>query len=169
MLEKLAGMHVVPKLILKHRELSKLHGTYLIGLVKNISKVTSKIHTSFNQTSVATGRLASSEPNLQNIPVQVGEITVRSAFQAAPAYTFISADYSQIELSVLAYLARDQQLIDSFLSDRDIHAHTASKLFDVLPEQVTNEQRQVGKRINFSVLYGLTPFGLARDLNISTT
>jgi len=168
-LEKLSQLHVVPKLILKHRELSKLHGTYLMGLTEAINAKTNKIHTSFRQSTVATGRLSSSDPNLQNIPVQVGEITVRSAFKAPIGYSFISADYSQIELRVLAYLADEHVLTESFLCDHDIHAITASKLFNVLLEQVTQEQRQVGKRINFSVLYGLTPFGLARDLNISTT
>jgi DNA polymerase-1 len=168
-LEILAKLHVVPRLILRHRELAKLRGTYLIGLAEAVNKKTQKIHTSFSQTNVATGRLASSNPNLQNIPVQVGEITVRSAFQAPPGYVFISADYSQIELRVLAHLAHDKGLIEAFAADRDIHAQTAAKLFNIAAESVSQEQRQIGKRINFSIMYGLTPYGLSRDLNISAT
>ncbi len=165
-LQALADLHVVPRLILKYREWHKLKSTYVSALPQAILPETGKIHTSFNQISVATGRLASTEPNLQNIPVQTGPVTVRSAFYAPDNHVFISADYSQIELRVLAYLAQDQTLIDAFKHDRDIHTQTAATLFDVHAEQITHEQRQIGKRINFSILYGQTPFGLARELNI---
>jgi len=166
-LEILARQHIVPRLIVRYRELAKLRSTYLVGLVQALHKESQKIHTSFSQTSVATGRLASLSPNLQNIPVQVGEVTVRSAFKAPAGYVFISADYSQIELRVLAHLARDQVLLESFQAERDIHAQTAAKLFGVSLDQVDQNQRQIGKRINFSIMYGLTPYGLSKDLNIA--
>lgn len=168
-LQTLAEMHIVPRLILKYRELYKLKSTYVSALPTTINPETGHIHTSYNQISVATGRLASSEPNLQNIPVQEGELTVRSAFFAPENQLFISADYSQIELRVLAHLSQDKALIEAFLHDRDIHAQTAAGLFDIALDQVSHQQRQIGKRINFSILYGLTPYGLSKDLNIPTT
>lgn len=168
-LQTLAEMHIVPRLILKYRELYKLKSTYVSALPAAINPETGHIHTSYNQISVATGRLASSEPNLQNIPVQEGELTVRSAFFAPENEVFISADYSQIELRVLAHLSQDKALLEAFLHNRDIHAQTAAGLFDTALDQVTHQQRQIGKRINFSILYGLTPYGLSKDLNISTT
>jgi DNA polymerase-1 len=119
---------------------------------------------------VATGRLSSSEPNLQNIPVGGGlgfGKKVRAAFKAKKGNVFLSADYSQIELRVLAHLSGDKNLINAFLQGHDIHAETAARLFDVSLQEVTNEQRQIGKRINFSILYGLTPYGLSKDLGIS--
>jgi len=163
----LAELHIVPRLIVRYRELYKLKSTYISALPESINKKTKKIHTSFNQTNVATGRLASSNPNLQNIPVQDDEVTVRSAFYAREGYTFISADYSQIELRVLAQLSQDSSLKDAFLHDRDIHTQTAAKLFDVSLESVTSQQRQIGKRINFSIMYGQTPYGLSKELKIS--
>lgn len=163
-LEILAKIHPVPGLILKHRELSKLKNTYIDALPTYVNPRTHKIHTTYSQVSVATGRLASSDPNLQNIPVN--SFGVRAAFKPDEGCVFLSADYSQIELRVLAYLSGDLALTTAFLNGHDIHAQTASGLFDVPLDQVTNEQRQIGKRINFSVLYGLTPFGLSKDLNI---
>lgn len=164
-LKDLAKIHPVPALIARYRELFKLKTTYLDALVTYINPQTRKIHTTFSQAQVATGRLSSSEPNLQNIPVD--RYHLRSAFQAEADTLFLSADYSQIELRVLAYLSQDATLIDAFKHNYDIHSLTASGLFDVPLEQVTSEQRQLGKRINFSILYGLTPHGLSKDLDIS--
>jgi DNA polymerase-1 len=164
---ELAQQHPVPALIIKYRELYKLKSTYLDALPNFVNSITGRIHTNFSQISTATGRLASSEPNLQNIPVEPHEeMSVRSAFKAPPGHVFLSADYSQIELRVLAYLSQDKQLIDAFQHEKDIHAITASRLFDVSLDRVTHEQRQLGKRINFSILYGLTPYGLSKDLHI---
>ncbi|HZW60861.1 MAG TPA: DNA polymerase, partial [Candidatus Babeliales bacterium] len=165
-LEVLATMHPVPALILKYRELFKLESTYVDALPTFINPKTGKIHTTYSQVGVATGRLASFEPNLQNIPVSGYGIEIRAAFVPKPSHVFISADYSQIELRVLAHLSGDKNLTNAFLKGLDIHAETASRLFDVPLAQVTNEQRQVGKRINFSILYGLTPYGLSKDLGI---
>ena len=164
-LQKLSQLHPIPGLILRYRELFKLKSTYLEGLPNYISKKTGRIHTSFNQVVVSTGRLASSDPNLQNIPVD--KYSIRRAFQASPGYTFFSADYSQIELRVLTFLSQDATLLNAFKNDMDIHNLTAAGLFDVDPSQVTHDQRQVGKRINFSIMYGLTPHGLSKSLNIS--
>lgn len=163
-LEVLATMHPVPKLLLKYRELTKLKNTYIDALPEYINKKTGRIHTTYNQVTVATGRLASTDPNLQNIPLESG---IRTAFKPEHGHQFLSADYSQIELRVLAHLSGDKNLINAFLTGHDIHAETAARLFDVPLDQVTSEQRQIGKRINFSILYGLTPYGLSKDLNIS--
>ena len=167
-LETLATMHPVPGWILKYRELYKLKSTYIDALPNFIHPETGRIHTSFSQTTAATGRLASSEPNLQNIPTDSGirGLHVRSAFKPRRGYTFLSADYSQIELRVLAHLSQDTTLIESFLQGHDIHARTAAALFDLDIRKVSHDQRQIGKRINFSILYGLTPYGLAKDLDI---
>ncbi len=167
-LEILSALHPVPKLIMKYRELSKLKTTYIDALPEYVNMHTGRIHTNFSQTAVATGRLASSDPNLQNIPTNSGGygIEIRAAFIPREGHVFLSADYSQIELRVLAHLSQDKNLIDAFLHDRDIHSETASALFDVPLEKVTSEQRQIGKRINFSVLYGMTPYGLSQDLKI---
>jgi len=164
-LKKLAKVHPVPALIIKYRELFKLKTTYLEALVNAVKPRTGKIHTSFNQIAVATGRLSSYEPNLQNIPVH--KFNVRAAFKASPGSVFISADYSQIELRVLAHFSKDAVLIEAFINHKDIHAITSAKLFNVSVEEVTSEQRQIGKRINFSILYGLTAHGLSNDLEIS--
>lgn len=166
-LQILSSMHPVPALIMKHRELSKLKSTYIDALPETFNQHTKKIHTWFSQITVPTGRLSSSDPNLQNIPTNTSYgLEIRAAFIPKPGDIFLSADYSQIELRVLAYLSQDQNLIEAFLHNRDIHTETASALFDVAPELVTHEQRQIGKRINFSVLYGMTPFGLSQDLGI---
>jgi DNA polymerase-1 len=162
----LADMHPVPGLIIKHRELSKLKSTYIDALPTYINKKTGRIHTDFSQINVATGRLSSSDPNMQNIPASGYGVQIRACFKPKPNHIFISADYSQIELRVLAYLSRDEALMNAFYAGRDIHAETAARLFDVAFDAVTHEQRQIGKRINFSILYGLTPYGLSKDLNI---
>ena len=167
-LRKLATLHSVPGLILKYREFAKLKTTYVDALPGYINPNTGRIHTTFNQADVATGRLSSSDPNLQNIPADGSEfgLQIRAAFLPKKGNIFLSADYSQIELRVLAHLSGDKNLINAFLEKRDIHSQTASKIFDVPFAAVTHEQRQVGKRINFSILYGMTPFGLSRDLGI---
>lgn len=167
-LEELARVHPVPALIIKYRELFKLKSTYIDALKNDINPRTGKIHTTFKQTSVATGRLASTDPNLQNIPVTDDiDLSVRAAFHADEGYSLISADYSQIELRVLAHLSQDETLKSAFKAGEDIHARTAAGLFDVDLGNVSHEQRQIAKRINFSILYGMTPFGLAKDLGIA--
>ncbi|HJZ23965.1 MAG TPA: DNA polymerase, partial [Candidatus Babeliales bacterium] len=168
-LEELAKIHPVPALIVRYRTLFKLKTTYIDALPKFINQKTGCIHTTFSQTRVATGRLASLEPNLQNIPTDIPEynLHIRTAFIPKDGYLFLSADYSQIELRVLAYLSQDKKLIDAFTTGVDIHTQTASGIFEIPIEQVTKNQRQLGKRINFSILYGLTPYGLSKDLGIS--
>lgn len=167
-LEALSKEHPIPRLILQHRELMKLKTTYIEPLPQLVQVETGRIHTSYNQTGVITGRLSSNDPNMQNIPVSHEEgIGIRRAFIAAPGKTFISADYSQIELRVLAHMTQDEHLLEAFLHDQDIHAKTASQIFHVSDDEVTDEQRQIGKRINFSIMYGMTPFGLSKDLGIS--
>lgn len=168
-LQALAKEHPVPGMIAKYRELAKLKSTYIDALPTYIHPKTTRVHTHFSQTAVATGRLSSSDPNLQNIPADAHGygIQVRAAFKTGADELFVSADYSQVELRVMAYLSQDASLIRAFEQNIDIHTQTASKLFDVELEQVTHEQRQIGKRINFSVLYGLTPYGLSKDLGLS--
>ena len=165
-LNALARIHPIPALIIKHRELTKLKNTYIEALPTYVNKETHRVHTTFSQTAAATGRLASSNPNVQNIPADASGygIEVRAAFKSGENRVFISADYSQIELRVLAYLSQDSNLMNAFLEKQDIHTATALRLFDTTI--VTNEQRQLGKRINFSILYGMTPYGLSKDLNI---
>jgi len=168
----LAKEHEVPMLLLAYRELYKLKSTYIDALPLCINPVTGKIHTSWNQAGVATGRLSSSNPNLQNIPtdgLEFGkkyDVNIRKSFESEPGWSFISADYSQIELRILAQFSKDKNLVDAFLSDMDIHIQTASQIFDVPLENVSAAQRNIGKRLNFSILYGLTPYGLSKDLDI---
>lgn len=166
-LTELAKEHPIPGLIIQYRELAKLKNTYIDGLPEYINKNTGRIHTTFSQTRVATGRLSSSDPNLQNIPVEGLGLQVRAAFKPQkPGYVFISADYSQIELRVLAYVSQDGRLMYAFKHGHDIHAETASALFHIPLTEVSKHQRSIGKRINFSILYGLTAYGLSRDLDI---
>ncbi len=164
-LEQLAQYHPVPACIIKYRELTKIKNTYLDALTTYVHPQTKAIHTTYSQSAAATGRLASSEPNLQNIPVD--RFAIRSAFIPREGYVFLSADYSQIELRVLAHVSQDATLLKAFKDNKDIHALTAAGLFSVAQELVTSEQRQIGKRINFSILYGLTAHGLSKDLGIS--
>lgn len=168
-LEKLAPQHEVARLLIEYRELFKLKSTYVDSLKASINKATGRIHTTYNQTAVSTGRLSSNDPNLQNIPANgvEGVVTIRSAFKPKPANLFISADYSQIELRILAQLSGDEAMTTSFLRGEDIHRRTAAKLFGSDMATVTHQQRQLAKRINFSILYGLTPYGLSRELHIS--
>lgn len=169
----LAAQHEVPLMLLAYRELFKLKSTYIDALPTYINPTTGRIHTSWNQTIAATGRLSSSNPNLQNIPkdgLEYGkqyDVDVRAAFKAKRGWSFVSADYSQIELRVLAQLSKDKNLIQAFLTGKDIHAQTAAKMFGVDQHDVTQQQRAIGKRLNFSILYGLTAYGLSRDILIS--
>lgn len=167
-LEELAALHPLPETILEYRQLAKLKNTYLDTLPGLISKKTGRIHTSYNQAVVATGRLSSSNPNLQNIPVrsEIGKM-IRSAFVAPENYFLLSADYSQIELRILAHLSKDPILIDSFLKLEDIHERTAREIFNV-PSQLpmTEELRRRAKAINFGIIYGKTDYGLAKELKI---
>ena len=167
-LEELAKDHELPGEILNYRTLYKLKTTYLDALPKLINKRTNRIHTSFNQTVTATGRLSSSEPNLQNIPVR-GEwgTKIREAFIAENGHCLISSDYSQIELRVLAHISNDEGLKDAFIQDIDVHSRTASELFGVPLGSVTQEMRRIAKTVNFGVVYGISPYGLSEALDIS--
>jgi DNA polymerase-1 len=168
-LTQLAGMgFAVPRLLIEYRELSKLRSTYLDALPRSVSPATGRIHTRFNQTGAATGRLSSSEPNLQNIPVRTERGgTIRQCFVPASGCRFVVADYSQIELRVLAHLSDDPAFIGAFLRGGDIHRETAAFVFDVPPDDVTAEMRARAKTINFATIYGQGPFALARQLDIS--
>lgn len=167
-LQTLRGKHEIVADILEHRGLKKLLGTYVDALPKLINPRTGHIHTSFNQTVTATGRLSSSDPNLQNIPVR-GEDgkEIRRAFVPEPGSLFFSADYSQIELRVMAHLSGDENMIEAFREGHDIHAATAAKIYKVGMDEVTRDQRTKAKRANFGIIYGITVFGLAERLDIS--
>ncbi len=168
-LEQLAAMgHEVPRLLIEYRELSKLKSTYVDALPGFINPVTTRVHTSFNQTGAATGRLSSSDPNLQNIPVRTprGE-AIRRAFVAAPGWLLLTADYSQIELRLLAHLSGDPAFVQAFEQGGDIHRQTAAIIFGVPQERVTPEMRGRAKTINFATIYGQGPFALSRQLGIT--
>ena len=160
--------YTVPQLILQHRELHKLKGTYVDALPQLVA-ADGRVHTSFNQAVAATGRLSSSDPNLQNIPIrtELGR-TIRKAFVADESFVLLSADYSQVELRVLAHMSQDENLIETFRRGADIHRSTASGMFNVPEDQLTSEQRRAAKTINFGVLYGMSAFRLSNELNIST-
>jgi len=168
-LNELALVHELPKKILEYRELAKLKSTYSDSLPKLIHPVSGRLHTRFSQTGTATGRLSSSNPNLQNIPVrtELGR-EIRAAFIAAPGNKLLSADYSQIELRILAHLSEDPVLVEAFRRGEDIHSRTAQEVFGVAPFAQTPDHRRVAKVINFGVIYGLSPFGLAQTLGIDT-
>lgn len=168
-LEELAIEHPIVEQVLAYRSLAKLKGTYADALPRLIHPETGRIHTSFNQTVTATGRLSSSEPNLQNIPIRSEEgRKIREAFIAAPGHVLLSADYSQIELRILAHYCRDERLVEAFHAGVDVHAHTAAEMFNVPPSMVTPEMRRQAKTINFGIIYGISPFGLAQRLRIGT-
>ena len=156
----------VPELILEYRKLTKLVNTYLVSLNESIEPDTGRVHATFHQAGTTTGRLSSSGPNLQNIPIrtEIGR-QVRKAFVAEPGYKLISADYSQIELRMLAHLSRDPALMEAFANDMDIHRAVAAQVFNVAQEDVTSEQRGYAKVINFGIIYGITAFGLARRID----
>jgi len=167
-LSDLAKSSELPAEILAYRSLAKLKSTYVDALPTLVHQRTGRIHTSYHQTVAATGRLTSSNPNLQNIPIRTPEgKRIRQAFIAAPGSVLISADYSQIELRVLAHLSGDEALIAAFIEDEDIHARTASDVFGVFPQMVTSDMRRQAKVINFGILYGMSAFGLAKELGVS--
>src|SRR5205823_4495636 len=169
-LEKLAALgHPLPRKIIEHRQVSKLKGTYVDALPALVNPRTGRVHTSFNQTVASTGRLSSSDPNLQNVPVrrEQGQ-QIRQAFIPEEGWTLITADYSQIELRLLAHFCGDEALRQAFAEDRDVHTLVAATIFAVDPAAVTKEQRGVAKTVNFGVIYGMSAFGLAARLEIST-
>ncbi len=166
-LEQLALGHELPAKILEHRSLSKLKSTYADTLPGLINPVTGRIHTTFNQLVAATGRLSSSDPNLQNIPIrtELGR-RIRAAFIPEPGFRFVAADYSQIELRILAHCSGEESIIEAFRRDEDIHTRTAAEVLGVAPEAVTDEQRRVAKMINYALLYGVSGFGLSQGARI---
>jgi DNA polymerase-1 len=167
-LTKLASRHPLPKVLLEHRELSKLKSTYVDALPGLVNPKTGRVHTSFNQTVTQTGRLSSSDPNLQNIPIRTEEgRKIRKAFMPSGRDNILlSADYSQIELRILAHLSADKHLIEAFKSGRDIHAFTAGLVFGVKEDDVTDEMRGMAKTVNFGIIYGMSPYGLSQSLGI---
>lgn len=166
-LEKLSLHHDLPLEILGYRNLSKLKSTYIDALPKLLHPETGRVHTSYNQTVTATGRLSSSDPNLQNIPIRTDEGNrIRQAFIPEKGYVIVSADYSQIELRILAHLSQDEVLIEAFRRDEDIHSRTASEIFGVLLENVTPVMRREAKVINFGIIYGMSAYGLSQQLKI---
>ncbi|MBW2100462.1 MAG: DNA polymerase I, partial [Deltaproteobacteria bacterium] len=167
-LTTLSAKHELPALILRHRTLAKLKSTYADALVELIHPKTHRIHTSYNQTVTATGRLSSSDPNLQNIPIRTEEgREIRKAFIPRKGWSLISADYSQIELRILAHYSDDRILIESFKKDEDIHTRTATEVFQVFPSFITSELRRQAKVINFGIIYGMSAYRLSNELGIS--
>ncbi len=167
-LEGLAGDYEIARLVLEYRQLAKLKGTYVDALPQLVRPSTGRIHTTFHQTGAATGRLSSSDPNLQNIPVrtEIGR-EIRAAFVPEKGWKLLAADYSQIELRLLAHVSGDAVLTEAFRNGEDIHARTAAEVFGVMPALVTPEMRRAAKAVNFGIVYGQTPFGLAQSLGIS--
>ncbi|MGQ3889338.1 DNA polymerase I [Legionella sp. CNM-1927-20] len=166
-LQELAYNYKLPAIILEYRSLSKLVSTYIDALPKRVKLETMRVHTCYNQAITATGRLSSSEPNLQNIPIRSEEgRLIRTAFIAPPQYTILAADYSQIELRIMAHLSADPNLLKAFASGWDIHTATASEIFQVNLDDVTAEQRRRAKAVNFGLIYGMSTFGLAKQLGI---
>lgn len=167
-LEAMKGSHPVVDLILKHRELSKLKSTYVDALPLQVNPQTHRVHTSYNQTGSVTGRIASSDPNLQNIPIrtEIGR-QVRRAFIARPDHLLLSVDYSQVELRIVAHMANDEAMKEAFLAGQDIHATTASAIYDVPIDAVTPTQRRHAKAINFGLIYGMSPYGLTRTTDLT--
>jgi len=160
----------IPGILLEYRQLAKLVGTYLVSLKEAISPVTGRVHTSFHQTGAATGRLSSSDPNLQNIPIRTAEgRAIRKAFKAEEGHLLIAADYSQVELRILAHLSEDEAMIAAFKRGDDIHSAVAAEVFEIDPDAVSGEQRDAAKMINFGIVYGITAWGLARNLGESVS
>jgi len=167
-LTRLAREHPLPAKLLEYRALAKLKSTYVDALPAAVNPVTGRLHTTFNQTVAATGRLSSSDPNLQNIPIRGEEgRRIREAFVAPPGHLLIAADYSQIELRLLAHLSGDPALIDAFRRDQDVHARTAAEVFGGAPDDVTSDMRRAAKVINFGIIYGMGPQRLAHELGIA--
>ncbi len=166
-LTELALDFPLPRVLLEYRGIAKLKNTYCDKLPQRINPTTGRVHTHYSQTTAVTGRLASSDPNLQNIPVRTGEgRRIREAFIAPPGHCIISADYSQIELRIMAHLSADQGLLNAFAHGEDIHRATAAEVFGVMPLEVSDEQRRAAKAINFGLIYGMSAFGLAKQLGI---
>ena len=166
-LEELAADYALPRIVLDHRVLAKLKSTYTDKLPEQVNERTGRIHTCYNQAVAATGRLSSADPNLQNIPIRRPEgRRIRQAFIAPPGYVLMAADYSQIELRIMAHLSGDEGLLAAFAADRDVHQATAAEVFAVELQAVTADQRRLAKTINFGLIYGMSPFGLARQLGI---
>ena len=169
-LQELALEHEVPRWLLEHRGLSKLKSTYTDKLPQQISPTTGRVHTSYHQAITATGRLSSSNPNLQNIPVRNAEgRRIRQAFIAPKGFKILAADYSQIELRIMAHLSGDKGLLKAFSEGKDIHRATAAEIFEVSLDEVEKEQRRAAKAVNFGLIYGMSAFGLAKQLNVSRT
>lgn len=167
-LQELALSYPLPKILLEYRGIAKLKSTYTDKLPSMINTRTGRIHTSYHQAGTATGRLSSSNPNLQNIPIKTPQgRRVREAFIAAPGYKIIAADYSQIELRIMAHLSRDPNLIAAFAKGEDVHRRTAAEIFSAPPSQITESQRRSAKAINFGLIYGMSAFGLSKQLNIA--
>jgi DNA polymerase I len=167
-LEELALVHELPRKILEYRSIQKLKSTYVDALPDLVSRETGRIHATFNQTVAATGRISSSDPNLQNIPIRTAEgRRIREAFVAEPGHLLLSADYSQIELRILAHLSKDQTLIDTFRRGEDVHDRTSREVFGPLSSVPPEEQRRVSKMINYALLYGKSAFTLAKDIGVS--
>jgi DNA polymerase-1 len=166
-LQELALDYPLPQLILDYRSLAKLKSTYTDKLPEMIDPKTGRVHTSYHQAVAATGRLSSTDPNLQNIPVRTAEgRRIRQAFIAAPGYRILSADYSQIELRIMAHLSGDKGLIHAFANNMDVHRATAAEVFGVAPDSVSDDMRRAAKAINFGLIYGMSAFGLAKQLHI---
>jgi DNA polymerase-1 len=167
-LQELAEQYELPRLILQHRSLNKLKSTYTDKLPLEVNGRTGRIHSSFQQAVAATGRLSSTDPNLQNIPIRTAEgRRVRQAFLPEQGYKLLAADYSQVELRIMAHLSGDKGLLSAFSSDQDVHKATAADVFNTTLEKVSQEQRRSAKAINFGLIYGMSAFGLANQLNVS--
>ncbi len=167
-LDKLKDQHPIIDKILRYRQITKLKSTYIDGLLNLVNKNTNRIHSSFNQTITTTGRISSTEPNLQNIPIRTEDgRKIRKAFISQKDYVLVDADYSQIELRVLAHISKDPKMMEAFNNNEDIHRKTASEVFNVPKEEVTSEMRSRAKAVNFGIIYGISDYGLSRDLNIS--
>jgi DNA polymerase-1 len=166
-LEKLALDYPLPKTLLEYRSVSKLKSTYTDKLPRMVNPKTGRVHTTYGQTTAVTGRLASNDPNLQNIPVRTSEgRRIREAFIAPPQHAIVSADYSQIELRIMAHLSEDQGLLEAFARGEDIHRATAAEIFGRSPREVGAEERRYAKTINFGLIYGMSAFGLAQQLGL---
>jgi DNA polymerase-1 len=167
-LEELALSYPLPKLILEYRGVAKLKSTYTDTLPEQINQRTGRIHTSYHQAVAATGRLSSTDPNLQNIPIRTPEgRRIRQAFVAPPGHSLVAADYSQIELRIMAHLSGDSSLLAAFAENRDVHQATAAEVLGIPLDAVTSDQRRSAKAVNFGLIYGMSAFGLARQLSIS--
>ncbi len=167
-LESIRSQHAVPALVLEYREYTKLKSTYVDALQDQVNPRTKRVHTSYNQTGSVTGRIASTDPNLQNIPIrtELGR-QVRKAFVAAPGWSLIAIDYSQIELRVAAHMAQDEAMLEAFRENKDIHTTTAAAVLNIPPEQVTSDQRRDAKAINFGLIYGMSPYGLTQTTDLT--